>query len=365
MYIYQNKDWPNFFWDSKVIDPLLLSLRYQQGHLMGEMESIGFKIQQETVVKTLTQDVVKSSEIEGEFLDPTLVRSSVARHLGVPIAGLNVMDRNVEGVVEMVLDATQGFERPLTRERLFNWHSLLFPNGRTGFFKISIGSWRKGSVEVISGRPGKEKIHFEGPPAREVEREMNSFLQWINENTQMDLVLKAAIAHLWFVTIHPFDDGNGRIGRAIADFLLARSENTSQRFYSLSAQIQAKRKHYYSMLEQTQKGSLDITLWLKWFCECLAEAIHEATTVFEKILHKAKFWDAIKNVSLNERQKKIVNLLLEGMEGKLTSSKWAKIAHCSQDTAYRDILNLIHQGILKKNPETGRSTSYSLSSTRY
>lgn len=360
MYIYDQKNWPHFSWDSQNISDLLIQLRHQQGRLIGGMESIGFHLREETVLRTLTQDVVKSSEIEGEILDRSLVRSSVARHLGMDVAALDKVDRNIDGVVEMMLDATQRFDQPLTKERLLNWHSKLFPTGRSGFSKIQVGAWRKGPVQVVSGQMGNETLHFEGPPPNRVEQEMQLFLNWLNNETSTDLVLKAALAHLWFVTIHPFDDGNGRIGRAIADLLLARSEKNSRRFYSLSSQIQVERKKYYTILEQTQKGKLDITPWIEWFLGCLGRAIQDALSTLDKTMEKAQYWEALAEISLNDRQRKIINRMLDGLEGKLTSSKWAKIAKCSQDTAYRDIVDLLDRGILIKNSEGGRSTSYSL-----
>ncbi len=359
MYIYELENWPNFLWDQEKVADLLIQLRHQQGRLIGGMESIGFRLREETILQALTQDVVKSSEIEGEILDQSLVRSSVARHLGMDVAADRI-DRNIEGVVEMVLDATQRFDEPLTKERLFHWHTALFPKKRSGFTKIRVGAWRAGPVQVVSGQMGKETLHFEAPPAEHVDHEMKLFLKWLNHEKIMDLVLKAALAHLWFVTIHPFDDGNGRIGRAIADLLLARSEKSSHRFYSLSAQIQIERKSYYGILERTQKGNLNTTSWIEWFFSCLGRAIEKAISTLDAVVHKAQFWEALAEVSLNERQRKIINRLLDGFHGKLTSSKWAKIAKCSQDTAYRDILDLIDRDILTKNPEGGRSTSYSL-----
>ncbi|MBS0649385.1 MAG: Fic family protein [Verrucomicrobia bacterium] len=359
MYIHELKTWPHFSWDQEKIAKLLVDLRHLQGRLMGGMESIGFHWQDETLLQTLTQDVVKSSEIEGEILDQSLVRSSVARHLGMAV-GADPIDRNIEGVVEMVLDATQRYDQPLTEERLLSWHASLFPAGHSGLKKITVGNWRKGSVEVISGPLGKETVHLDGPAAQRVSDEMELFLAWFNEKNSVDPVLKAAISHLWFVTIHPFEDGNGRIGRAIADMMLARSEKSSRRFYSLSTQIQKERRQYYAILEQTQKGSLDITPWIEWFFGCLERAITSALGTLEMILKKAHFWDTLSEISLNERQRKIINRLLEGFEGNLTTSKWAKMTKCSQDTAYRDILDLVEKGILTKNPEGGRSTSYSL-----
>lgn len=360
MYIHELKSWPNFIWDHDIAMRLLGDIRHQQGRLIGGMELIGFQLRDETVLNTLTQDIVKSSEIEGEILDQSQVRSSVARHLGMESAALDIADRHIDGIVEMILDATQGYSKPLTKERLFNWHASLFPTGRSGLKKIKVGQWRMGPVEVVSGPMGKEVVHFEAPPATRVNHEMKLFLDWINHETTLDLVLKAAIAHFWFVTIHPFEDGNGRIGRAIIDFLLARSEQNSHRFYSLSAQIRKERKKYYAILEGTQKGKLDITTWIEWFFGCLKRSIQNALTILDTILNKARFWESLADVPLNERQRKVINRLLDGLKGKLTSSKWAKMTHCSQDTAYRDILELVNRGILTKNKEGGRSTSYSL-----
>ena len=360
MYIYEQKNWPHFLWDQERLNPLLIQLRHKQGRLIGGMESIGFHVQDEIVLQTLTQEVIKSSEIEGEILDHSLVRSSVARHLGMESASLDIVDRNIEGVVHMMLDATQRFDQSLTKQRVLHWHSSLFPFQRSGFTKIAVGAWRKGPVQVISGHMGKETLHFEAPAADVVDHEMELFLEWLNKEAALDPVLKAAIAHLWFVTIHPFEDGNGRIGRAIADLSLARSEKSGRRFYSLSAQIQKERKHYYSILEQTQKNGLDITPWIEWFFGCLERAIENALSTLDAVIQKAQFWDSLAEIPLNERQRKVINRLLDGFEGKLTSSKWAKITKCSQDTAYRDILDLVDRGILTKNTEGGRSTSYSL-----
>jgi Fic family protein len=360
MYIHELPNWPHFSWNQHQIAELLIQVRHQQGRLTGGMESIGFHLLEQTILETLTQDVVKSSEIEGEILDSSQVRSSVARQLGIEQAALGLPDRHIDGVVKMILDATQNFDKPLTKERLFSWHMALFPEGRSGLKKITIGTWRKGPVYVVSGQMGKEKIHFEAPSAERVDDEMQSFLKWINEEHSMDLVLKAALAHLWFVTIHPFDDGNGRIGRAIADLLLARSEKSSHRFYSLSQQIQIERKRYYTILEQTQRGILDVTSWIEWFLGCLERAIQEAFGVLETVRDKARFWEMVANVVLNERQRKVLNRLLDGFEGKLTSLKWAKMTKCSQDTAHRDIVDLIEKGILVKNAEGGRNSSYSL-----
>lgn len=359
MYIHELNDWPSFSWNHEKIAPILLRVRHKQGRLIGGMESIGFHAKEDVVLQSLTQDVIKSSEIEGEILDQSLVRSSIARRLGMDAAA-DPVDRNVEGVVEMMLDATQNYQQPLTKERLFGWHAVLFPTGRSGFAKIRVGAWRISPIQVISGRLDKESIHFEGPSPERVDHEMDLFLDWINQEAKTDLVIKAALAHLWFVTIHPFDDGNGRISRAIADLFLARSEKSSNRFYSLSAQIQAERKGYYQILERTQKDGLDVTLWLEWFLQCLERSIDRTLSTFDSVKQKELIWKSLSEISLNERQRKVINRILDGFEGKLTSSKWAKISNCSQDTAYRDILDLVDRGILEKNSEGGRSTSYSL-----
>ena len=327
------------------------------------MEALGFKLCQEAVLQTLTADVVKSSEIEGEFLDPEQVRSSIARRLGVDIAALKPADRNVEGIVEMMLEATQHYEQPLSDERLFAWHAALFPTGRSGMRKIMVGGWRDdstGPMQVVSGPIGKEHVHFEAPAAAQLSGEMSAFIDWFNGPPDTDEVLKAGLAHLWFVTIHPFDDGNGRIARALADMILARSENSPQRFYSMSEQIRKERNSYYDILELTQKGTMDVTQWIIWFLGCLDRAIENAQDLLAAVLSKARFWEHIRAISLNERQTQILNRLLEGFEGKLTTSKYAKLAGCSQDTALRDISSLVDQGILIRNPAGGRSTSYGL-----
>lgn len=362
-YIYQKENWPNFIWKNDKILILLSEARNLQGRLIGKMESLGFDLRNEALLDTLTLDVLKSSEIEGEYLNPDQVRSSIARKLGMEIAGSVESDRNVDGVVEMMLDATQNCYSPLTSERLFDWHSALFPTGRTGMYKITVGDWRKdttGQMQVVSGALGKEKVHFQAPDSILVEKEMNQFLDWFNHNIEIDLVIKAAIAHLWFVTIHPFEDGNGRITRALTDMLLAQSDKSNQRFYSMSAQIRIERKGYYDMLEKTQKGSLDITEWIKWFLKCLINSLYSTDSVLSKVLNKAEFWYNHSNTVLNERQKKLLNKLLDGFDGKLTSSKWAKIAKCSKDTAIRDINDLIDKNILQKEAAGGRSTNYEL-----
>jgi Fic family protein len=327
------------------------------------MQALGFRQQEEAVLATLTQDVLKSSEIEGEILDREQVRSSIARRLGMDIGALPAADRNVEGVVEMMLDATQNFKDELTEERLFGWHASLFPTGRSGMSKIIVGAWRddkSAPMRVVSGAIGREKVHYEAPAAGRLVAEMKSFLEWFNAEDNTDPVIKSALAHLWFVTIHPFADGNGRIARAIADMSLARSEDSSQRFYSMSAQIRIERKAYYDMLEATQKGGLEITPWLEWFLGCLDRAFDGAEQTLAAVFQKADFWKKHAAAKINERQRDILNRLLDGFAGKLTSSKWALIEKCSPDTALRDIQDLVDQGILIKDQGGGRSTSYSL-----
>jgi len=363
MYIYQRQDWPRFTWNREQLADLLVAVRHRQGRLIGHMEALGFNLRQEAILQTLTADVLKSSEIEGEKLDTEQVRSSIARRLGMDIGALKPADRHVEGIVEMMLDATRHYGQTLTADRLFSWHASLFPTGRSGMTKIRVGAWRDdrtGPMEVVSGPVGKEHVHFQAPPALRLDGEMKIFLEWFNTNADIDPVLKAAVAHLWFVTIHPFDDGNGRIARAIADMALARSENSPQRFYSMSAQIQHERTAYYDILEETQKGTLDITSWMEWFLGCLGRAIDSAEITLGGVLTKARFWESMQGVALNERQRLMLNRLLDGFEGKLTTSKYAKLAKCSQDTALRDILPLVARGILVRNPKGGRSTSYAL-----
>lgn len=363
-YIYQHKDWPNFSWDHEALINPLARVRNLQGKLLGKMESLGFALQTEAKLETLTLDVLKSTEIEGEKLDPEQVRSSIARHLGLDVPGLVASDRNVEGVVEMMLDATQNYREPLTDERLFGWQAALFPTGRSGMYKITVGNWRldkKGPMQVVSGGMGREKVHFQAPEAALLETEMAAFLSWFNtENNTTDPVIKAGIAHLWFITIHPFDDGNGRIAQAIADMQLARSDESAQRFYSMSAQIRLKRAAYYETLEKTQKADPNITEWLLWFLDCLMNALLATEKTLANVLNKARFWEKHANSSFNERQKLLINKLLDGFEGKLTSSKWAKITKCSPDTALRDIQDLIGKGVLRKEAGGGRSTGYAL-----
>ena len=363
IYIHDLHGWPDFRWDDGLLAQRLAPVRHRQGRLIGRMEALGFDLRAEAVLTTLTEDVLKSSEIEGEILVKEQVRSSIARRLGMDIGALDPADRHVEGVVEMMLDATQKYAEPLTAERLFAWHAALFPTGRSGMTKIVVGAWRdenSGPMQVVSGPIGRERVHYEAPTAGRLNAEMSVFLQWLAEDAQLEPVLKAAIAHLWFVTIHPFEDGNGRIARAIADMALARSEQSPQRFYSMSAQIRLERKAYYDILEATQKGDLDITAWLEWFLRCLDRAIDGAEDLLSGVLHKAYFWEAIKDQPLNARQRTVLNRLLDGFEGKLTSSKWAKLTKSSPDTALRDITNLVERGVLVRDGAGGRSTSYSL-----
>ncbi len=365
-YIHELDDWPRLTWDHKRLEEQLAAVRLRQGKLLGRMEALGFQSRADAVLETLTEDVLKSSEIEGEILDKEQVRSSIARRLGMDIGAVTPADRAVEGVVEMMLDATQRYDKPLTADRLYGWHAALFPTGRSGMTKITVGAWRdesSGPMQVVSGPIGRERVHFEAPIADRLDSEMRFFLDWFNGDAPIDPVLKAALAHLWFVTIHPFEDGNGRIARAIADLALARSENSPQRFYSMSAQIRIERRAYYDILAATQKGDLNITDWLQWFLACLDRAFDGAETILAAVLTKARFWEAHAGEPFNERQRKVLNLLLNGFEGKLTNSKWAAIAKASPDTALRDITDLVERGILIKEPGRGRSTSYALVGT--
>lgn len=362
--IHERSDWPHFRLDQDKLAARLAAVRHLQGRLLGRMEGLGFRPRAEAALRNLTEEILKSNEIEGEKLDREQVRSSIARRLGVDIGALTHADRNVEGVVEMMLDATQKYGEPLTKARLFAWHAALFPTGRSGMSEIAVGAWRKdaaGAMRVVSGPIGREKVHYEAPAAARVDGEMRAFLNWFNGADGMDLVLKAGIAHMWFVTIHPFEDGNGRIARALADLMLARSERSSQRFYSMSAHIREERNEYYKLLEAAQKGNLEITPWLEWFLSCLGRAFEGAEAASADVLTKARFWEQHQSASMNDRQRMMLNKLLDGFEGKLTSSKWAKIAKTSPDTALRDIDALIARGILKKDEAGGRSTSYSLS----
>jgi Fic family protein len=363
MYIWQQATWPEFTWDDAPLSTLLAHVNKEQGRLIGKLEAMGFKTQSEALLQTLTEDVIKSSDIEGEKLDSAQVRSSIARRLGMDIAGLVPADRNVEGVVEMMLDATQKYNSPLTAKRLFDWHAALFPTGRSGMREIIVGDWRddsEGPMQVVSGPIGRERVHFEAPPAQQIPEESARFLEWFNQPKEIDPLLAAGIAHLWFISLHPFEDGNGRIARAIADMMLAHGENSSQRSYSMSAQIREERDDYYNTLERTQKSSLDITYWQGWFLDCLGRAIEHAHENLDEALKKARFWGCYAREPLNERQIKVLNRVMGNFEGKLTSSKWAKIAKCSQDSAGRDIKDLMERGALRKDPGGGRSTSYSI-----
>ena len=362
-YIHERPEWPDFHWNMETLANPLAAIRHKQGLLLGRMNALGFSIRAEAGLETRTLDVVKSSAIEGEVLDMAQVRSSLARRLGIDIGGLAPVNRNVESIVGMMLDATQRHAEPLTAERLFSWHAALFPTGYGPARRITVGTWRTpeaGPMQVVSGYVGHEKVHFEAPAAERLNQEMTRFLGWFNAPLDLDPVLKAGIAHLWFVTIHPFEDGNGRIARAIADCALARADACPQRFYSMSGQIERERKEYYSILERTQKGGLDITLWLGWFLNCLGRAIEGADETLAAVFRKAAVWQQANQYPLNERQRGIINRLLDEFEGKLTSGKYAKLAKCSADTALRDIRELMGYGILKQSEEGGRSTSYAL-----
>jgi len=362
-YIYNRPDWPNFHWNRARLDVQLGAVRYQQGRLIGRMEALGFSLRKQATLHALTLDVLKSSEIEGEILNQEQVRSSIARRLGMDIGALTPASRDIEGVVEMMLDATQNYDQPLTRERMFGWHAALFPAGYSGMRKIKVAAWRddaRGPMQVVSGPIGREHVHFEAPPADRLEKEMAAFLDWLNRDDGMDLVLRSCLAHFWFVTIHPFDDGNGRIARAISDMTLARAEQSPQRFYSLSAQIRQERDDYYRELEAAQKGTLDITELLEWLLGCLSRAFDSVEETLAAVFKKARFWEGGAALPLNERQRLVLNKLLDGFKGNLTTSKWARIAKCSQDTALRDIKDLVQRGILTKDPAGGRSTGYSL-----
>jgi Fic family protein len=362
-YIHELPDWPKFHWNHQALAAPLSAASYKQGRLIGQMEGLGFRIRDEAFLRTLTDDVLKTSEIEGEKLDAGQVRSSLARRLGMDIGELKAADRHVEGVVEMMLDATGRYDQPLTDERLFSWHAALFPDGSSGLRSITVGAYRddrRGPMQVVSGPVGRERVHFEAPAASRLPGEMQRFFEWFNTDRAMDPVMKAALAHFWFVTIHPFDDGNGRIARAIADMALARSEESSQRFYSMSAQIRLERDDYYRILERSSKETMDITRWMQWFLACLTRAIESAHATLSGVIAKSRAWEKLRDVPLNERQRLVINRLLDGFEGKLTSSKWAVIAKTSPDTALRDIQQLVDRGILIKDAAGGRSTSYSL-----
>jgi Fic family protein len=363
-YIHEDPDWPNLRWDNDKLLPLLADVRHRQGRLLGRMEGLGFQLRAEASLTTLTSDVIKSSEIEGTYLDAGQVRSSIARRLGLDFGGSAQAGRDVEGVVEMMLDATQNYAQPLTAERLFGWHASLFPTGRSGMRRITVGAWRPasiGAMQVVSGPIGREQVHFEAPSADRLQHEVARFLDWFEAAEGIDPVLKAGIAHFWFVTLHPFEDGNGRISRAIADMALARADGVKERFYSMSAQIEAGKKQYYLELEHSQKGGVDITSWLEWFLGCLGRAVAGAEEALAGVLRKAKIWEGINSQSpVNERQRTVINRLLDGFEGKLSTSKYAKLAKCSGDTALRDIRILLERGILIQEDGGGRNTSYRL-----
>lgn len=364
MWIYEHKNWSNFTWDMQTLASKLADIRYRQGCLLGRMQGLGFELKREASLGTITNDIIKSSAIEGENLNAQEVRSSVAKRLGIDIGGFVPVHRDVEGIVEMMLDATQNFLKPLTKERLFDWHACLFPTGRSGMHKIIVGDWRTidtGPMQVISGAIGQEKIHFEAPHAKNLEQEMSRFIAWLSADNDIDPVIKAGIAHFWFVTIHPFEDGNGRIARAIGDMALARADGTQDRFYSLSSQIEAERKDYYTILEQQQRGTPNITDWLFWFLDCLGRAIDNADITIGNVLFKAQLWNMINSKPVNQRQKLIINRMLEDdFEGFMNTSKYAKLTKCSQDTALRDIQELKDREIFIQNSGGGRSTSYRL-----
>jgi Fic family protein len=363
MYIHEHANWPVLRWDEAKLAGPLAEVRYLQGALIGRMQSLGFPLRAEAALQTLTRDVVKTSEIEGEMLDTRAVRSSIARRMGVEVGGLPPVDRNVEGIVDVMFDATHAYDQPLTAERLFGWHAALFPTGRSGRLRITVGAWRNeasGPMQVISGPYGRETVHFEAPGHERLEGEMARFLDRFDAPSTTDPVLRSALAHFWFVTLHPFDDGNGRIARAIADLVLARSERSPQRFYSLSSQLQQERTAYYDVLERSQKGSLEVTPWMEWFLGCLKRAIQSSEVTLQAVLTQARFWESHADKAFNTRQRLLLNRLLEGFEGKLTSTKWALIAKCSQDTALRDIDDLMKQGVLARQDAGGRSTSYRL-----
>lgn len=360
IYIHQQHNWANFQWNEYDFISLLGEVRNLQGKLMGKVELLGFELKDEANLETLIQDVVQSSEIEGEILNPEQVRSSIATRLGLENSGLEHTDRHIDGVVEMMLDATQNSDKILNDERLFGWHAALFPTGRSGMYKIEVAQWRTGDMQVVSGAMGRERVHYEAPKAEHLQQEMKQFIDWFNMEFNLDPIIKAAIAHLWFVTIHPFDDGNGRIARAITDMQLSKADGINQRFYSMSAQIKNEKKSYYSILEKTQKSDLDITEWIVWFLECLKKAILSSNTIIDKVVQKHQFW--MRNASLisNDRQQKMLNKLMHNFEGNLTTSKWAKMTKSSQDTALRDITDLVDKGILVKAGSGGRSTHYLL-----
>ena len=359
-YIYENQNWTAFTWQDKAIYAIFGEVRLMQGKIIGQMNALGFSAKEEATLSALTLDVVKSSEIEGELLNYDQVRSSIARRLGINTAGLVPSNRHIEGIVEMMLDATQRYTSPLTEKRLFGWHAALFPTGHSGPYAIEAGKYRTGEMQVVSGAMGKEKIHYEAVSPELVKQEMDKFLDWFNNDHTLDPVLKAAIAHFWFIIIHPFDDGNGRIGRAITDMLLARAENSGERFYSMSGQILIERKQYYKILQKVQHSTGDITEWLDWFLHCLKHAMLATESATQKIMYKTEFWRLHEHTLINERQRLMLNKILDGFDGKLQTSKWAKITKTSTDTALRDIKDLIEKGILQQTNESGRNANYEL-----
>ncbi len=359
-YIYEYSKWTNFLWNDKAINAVFGEVKLMQGKIIGQMNTLGFTAKEEATLTALTLDVIKSSEIEGELLNYNQVRSSIARRLGINTAGLVPSSRHIEGVVEMMLDATQRYTLRLTEKRLFGWHAALFPTGYSGPYAIEVGKYRTSEMQVVSGAMGKEKIHYQAVNHKLVKAEMDKFLEWFNNDNQLDPVIKAAIAHFWFIIIHPFDDGNGRIGRAITDMLLARSESSGERFYSMSSQILIERKRYYQVLQKTQYSNGDITEWLEWFLHCLKNAMHATEYTTQRILRKAEFWRLYQNITINERQRTVLNRLFDGFDGKLQSSKWAKITKVSTDTALRDIKDLVEKGILQQTSEGGRNANYTL-----
>lgn len=362
-YIHELPDWPAFRWDAEALAPTLVEVRGKQGHLLGKLAAVGFDLRTEADFQTMTTDVLRTSEIEGDVLDPAQVRSSLAKRLGLDVHGTPKVDRHVDGVVEMLLDATRNCNDKITAERLFGWHAALFPTGRSGLLKILTGQWRDdstGPMQVVSGAMGRERVHYQAPDAKRLKKEMTTFLKWVNGEKALDPLLKAGLGHFWFVTLHPFEDGNGRIARAIADLLLARSDGSPQRFYSMSAQIRNERKKYYDILERSQRGDLDVTPWLNWFLACLDRAIKASDTMLADVMRKHVFWQTHARTIFNARQVKVLNKLFDGFEGNLTSGKYARIAKTSQDTAARDIADLVAKKVLKKGKAGGRSTHFIL-----
>ena len=363
-YVYQSAAWPDLTWDAETVAPLLAGVHFLRGRLLGQIRMLGFSRQNEALLAALTQEARQSSAIEGEVLDAAQIRSSIARRLGINTAALPIPSREVEGVVDMMLDATQRFDHPLTKVRLCGWQAGLFPNGWSGLSRVTTGVWRKGEMHVVSGRTGHERVHYTAPTPRDVPREMARFLKWFNANTLTDAVLKAALAHFKFIIIHPLDDGNGRVARAVSELQLARADGIKERFYSLSGQMMTERKTYYQTLERTQHSSGDVTEWMVWFLGCLSRALEAADTTLPDINRKAAFWSRHEQSSFNARQRIVLNRLLDGFEGNLTSTKWATLAKCSQDTALRDLSELASMGVLLKSSSGGRSTHYELASDR-